>query len=699
MAKDVELLNSYSNTNKAATVQKIESAAAAQGGFYTVFYGQEGNLDDRKSAHFNSILKEEVSKNFPDATILATVAPDGKRAVVCYTQEPLKDIVDKYQEISGEKMKRDERIIPFDEKYELTKWRGHLGNMGQVFITASGLGWNKYIQQYIFKDPTAAGKENKFKSMDKVISSIASVAGNGLNSWFGVQKKPDDVRLQIVKRKSSAYIHKYSPNPVELPDNRDRLTPYTWREKPETTEEKTQVFLQQNAGIMSEVLKIVGKYSYFRGGKKKDNDGDRVHGAVSMAAKFVTVLGKDEDQFGLDTADDWFSRLRKHSNLISGGMEWIANISQFAGALLKKVPAELSLSAIYKAADDGSFTNDVKWDAVKQQRFAATFGEEAGTNFNDLIDKGYIKRVEDSIDPVTNKIKKAGHFVYARDIHNDYHLAKAGTPVKGVAFTPGKKDKPGETINEDTRPLKLREKSSPGWQLVDWKNNFLMKPKEWDWLQLIGATFFTLSLSTKMMAPFTEKKVNVDELFAHNAVGIAALPEFQRAEQLAGLTQHLLEMKAPNGIDMLPELTKKGLAETYAGIANTLYQCHQWDIPAQQMRTAIVVHNDVPQPANDITQATEKSAETAAYPTTETTKSLAAEAVESAVESGGKMFANAAEASAIVNETTQPEEKLPIEVSDIRNRIQEARERGTGAFTEKFGQTEGMALGVSATAS
>lgn len=678
---NIELLNSYSNTNKAALVQKIESAAAAQGGYYTVFYGQDGNKNERENPGYTDILKEEIGSKFPQAKILATVAPDGRRAVVCYTQEPLAEIVSQYQQTSGESLKRDERVIPFHERYELTKWRGHLGNMGQFFILLSGLGMNKYVAQ-LFGEKVK-GKD-KFSSPEKVVSTIASVMGNGLNSWFGVQKKPDDLRLSIVKRKSTAYIHKYSAEPLDLPDNRDRLTPYTWREKPETTDEKTTVFFEQNAGIMSEVLKIVGKYSYFKGGQKKDNDGDRVHGAVSMAAKFVTVLGKDEDPYGLDNSSDWFSRLRQKSNLISGGMEWIANISQFAGAIMDKVPAALKPDAFFTKDKNG---NTVKVLTADQElRFANTFGEQYSTIEDLTTGENPLLRLKKEKNLRTNTIEQV--YVFAKN-----HLSKggsteqqgyAGDKVAGFSYLPGKEKDDAGNILQDKREMKLRGKPSSSWLMFDFNNSFLQNWKKWDWLQLIGATFFTLSLTTKMMAPFTEKKVNTDELFAHNAVGIAALPEYQRAEQLAGLTQHLIEMKAPSGIDMLPELTKKGFAETYAGIANTLYQRHQWDVAAEAIRqpTQPVPQPEVAQPEvnAEVTAPASKTeekpqsvvAEVAETQAPTVTQTLAESAVENSEKSGGTIL------------------------HDLRDRIAEARERGAGAFAEKYGATEGMALGAAA---
>lgn len=672
----IELLNSYSNTNKAALVQKIESAAAAQGGYYTVFYGQDGNKNERENPGYTDILKEEISSKFPDAKILATVAPDGRRAVVCYTQEPLAEIVSQYQQTSGESLKRDERVIPFHERYELTKWRGHLGNVGQFFMLLSGLGANTLIQRHIFK-MDVEGKENKFKSTEKVVSTIASTIGNGLNSIFGVQKKPDELRLSIVKRKSTSYIHKFSAEPLELPDNQDRITPYTWHEKPETSEEKVKVLFEQNAGVLSEVLKIVGKYSFFLGGKNKDNDGNKSHGSISMAAKFITLIGKDEDPFGIEKSNDWLTKLRQKSNLISGGMEWLANISLFMGAIMKKVPVSLGLKDIYEEKDK-KLTDKFIWDAKQQARFAATFGETydpkalEGTNlFNHLIGK-HIEIVPESVDQVTGK-KKPGYFVYKNMINNEYHNAKAGDPVRGFDFVPDKNN-----------TLKGRRQKSPEWQMFDWKNNFLMKPKEWDWFQLLGASAIVFSLTTKMMAPFTEKKVNTDELFAHNAVGIAALPEYQRAGQLAGLTQHLIEMKAPSGIDMLPELTKKGFAETYAGIANTLYQRHQWDVAAEAIRqpTQPVPQPEVAQPEVNAEVAAPASApkaeekpqqvvaEVAETQTPTVTQTLAERAVENSEKSGGTIL------------------------HDLRDRIAEARERGAGAFAEKYGATEGMALGA-----
>ncbi len=665
MAKNIELLNSYSTANKGAVVQKIESAAYEKGGYITVFYGQDGNLEDKDKPEFTARLKAEVLKKFPDAQIMGALSPNGKRAIVCYTQEPLQEVVNQYQERSGEKFKRDQREIPFNERYELTKWRGHLGNIGQFFILLSGLGMNKHVSNLLGEK--VKGKD-KFSSPEKVISTIASVAGNALNSIFGVQKKPDDVRTQIVKRKASAFIYKHSPEPVELPSNKERLTPYTWQEKPETTDEKTKVFFQENAGIMSEVLKIVGKYSYFKGGEKKENDGDRVHGLVSMAAKFVTVLGKDEDEFGLDNANDWFSRLRQKSNLISGGMEWLANISQFVGAIASKASSKLTFSSVYKTDDDGNYLKDgenfvPKWNDEQQKRFAETFDKKNNVNtLQDLMTEGYIKHFIPERDPLTGKTADP-YFVYTDKMINDYRQAgKAGTAVSGATFH-----------GKDGATLKLHGKPSPGWQMVDFNNSFLNNWKKWDWLQLIGATFFTLSLSTKMMAPFTEKKINTNELFAHNAVGIAVMPEHMRGEKLAGLASHLIEMKAPNGKDMLPEVQKLGLAGTIAGIANSLYQRHEYDVMQSVAPKAVVAAASAPV-LNNVSQA------------------LATEAAQNSEKSGGEMLAKPEDR---LVETAADAKAGGALVADMRDRLAEARLRGEGKFTEKFGETAGMTLSAS----
>lgn len=531
MAK-TELLNSYSSTNAAAVIQRIESAQAVQGGYYTVFYGQEGLRQHSKDPSFNEKLKAEVLRTYPEAKILAEVAPDGNRAIIVYTQDDLKATVDKVAEATGSKFKRDEREIPFAERFELTKWRGHLGNIGQVFITMSGMGWSASVAQKLWGEKIPA--KNKFKDPDKVISSIASMSGNGLNSWFGVQKKPDDVRLEVTKAKINDFILSKSDVHIDqVADSTGRLTHYTWREKPRDPGQKATVFFEQNAGIMSEVLKIFGKYSYFKGGDKRGNDGDRVHGAVSMAAKFVTVLGKDEDPYGLEGKQDWFNRLRQKSNLISGGMEWVANISQFVGAMAEQ--------------------------------------------------------------------------------------AKPGKPLER-----------GET-KIDAKP------SSPGWMLVDWNNSYLMNWRKWDILQLIGAVFFTLSLTTKMMAPFTEKKVNLDELNAHSAVGISAVADKDRTKQTAEVAAHMLELRAPSGLKLLPEVHKQGLAKTFAGLADMLYTRHEQDVTKQP--------------------------EAAPAPT----KEVAAVAEAPVVELPSKVAA-----------------------TEMRDKLKEARERGEGAFAEKFGHSAGV---------
>lgn len=533
MPKKMELLNSYSNTNAIATLQRVESAPAAQGGYYTVFYGQEGPRQQSKTPEFTNKLKAEVLRIFPEAKILAEVSPDGYRSLIVYTPQDLEEVVAQITHTTGQKFTRDQREILFAERFELTKWRGHLGNIGQVFITLSGLGLNAKMAKTLFNEPVPT--KNKFKDPDKVISSIASVMGNGLNSWFGVQKKPDQERLEVVKSKLNDFIlSKGSAHVDQLADSTGRLTHYTWREKPRDPNQKATVFFEQNAGIMSEVLKIFGKYSYFKGGNKRGNDGDRVHGAVSMAAKFVTVLGKDEDPYGVEGKQDWFNSLRQKSNLISGAMEWVANISQFVGAMAEQ--------------------------------------------------------------------------------------AKEGKPIE---------------LHDGT--TKNAVKPSPGWMLVDWNNSYLMHWKKWDFLQLIGALFFTLSLTTKMMAPFTEKKVNLDELNAHSAVGLATADGHVQAQQTAEVATHMLELRAPTGLKMLPEVHKQGLAKTFAGLADMLYTRHEQDI----------------------------------------TKPPAAASIP-----------------AIVPEVAQSKTAPKVAVTEMRDKLKEARERGEGAFAEKFGKHEGSALAV-----
>jgi hypothetical protein len=207
---------------------------------------------------------------------------------------------------------------------------------------------------------------------------------------------------------------------------------------------------------------------------------------------------------------------------------------------------------------------------------------------------------------------------------------KDGEKVKGFAIL-GKKP--------DELTVKRRGESSPQWQMADWSNTFLMNWKKWDWLQLLGATFFTLSLATKMAAPFTEKKVNLDELSAHSAVGLATASDEVRGQQTAEVAAHLLEMRSPTGLKMLPEAHKQGLAKTFADIADTLYLRHE----------------------QDVTKSVEPKKEAPAV---------------------------AAQTSMDV----APAPQASAHAADLRDKLKEARERGEGAFAAKFGQHDGMAL-------
>lgn len=625
MAKKTELLNSYSNSDAAATLQKIEAAPAAQGGFYTVFYGQEGPRQQSKDPEITAKLKAEVQRIFPEAHILAEVAPDGKRAIIVHTAQDLKQTTAQAEQATGQKFTQDQRVVPFTERYELTKWRGHLGNIGQFFILLSGLGLNKWVSEKIFKQEVK-GKD-KFSSPDKVVSTVASVMGNGLNSWFGVQKKPDNRRLEVVKSKVNDFILTKGAKINDLPESTARLTHYDWRERPHEPGQKAQVFFEQNAGIMSEVLKIVGKYSYFVGGKEKENEGDKLHGAISMAAKFVTVLGKDEDPYGMEGKQDWFNRLRQRSNLISGGMEWLANISQFVGAVAAKVPGTLRPDHI------------LNWSDEAQAVFNAEVGE----------DKKYV--IKPDLDKDGNEVKnKKGDILYhyAHAAANEKLKIKEGDKVTGFALL-GK-----DPANLKTKPV---GDPSPSWQMADWKNSYLMNWKKWDWLQLIGATFFTLSLTTKMMAPFTEKKVNLTELNAHSAVGLAASDAMVRSQQTAEVAAHLLELRAPTGLKMLPEVHKQGLAATFAGIADTLYTRYEQDVTANGFITGKVVKATADTPEHLIP--------------VEPPIPIKITKVDSPKPEGMESAHNTA--------------------IDMRDKLKEARDRGEGAFLEKFGQTNGMA--------
>lgn len=181
---------------------------------------------------------------------------------------------------------------------DLMRVRGGLGLAGQAMMIASGLRRGENL---------------------KVWSAGVSTLANAVNLVYGVQKKEDTQRLDEAKHHLDALLGA----PPEAVSGRG----------PHGLLEEADTFMQHHSVRISDGMKLGGKYLFRLAGLEANNKANTWHGNLSMAAKAVTLAGKDEDPYTPRSRKSTFSWVREQSNAVSGVMELAAQYPLFPGAL------------------------------------------------------------------------------------------------------------------------------------------------------------------------------------------------------------------------------------------------------------------------------------------------------------------------------------------------------------------------------
>ncbi len=106
------------------------------------------------------------------------------------------------------------------------------------------------------------------------------------------------------------------------------------------------------------------------------------------------------------------------------------------------------------------------------------------------------------------------------------------------------------------------------YSLFDFKNTEWRKGDNIQWWQLSGAMAFGLSLLTKAFSPYTEKKLDIENLKSHASLAIASSVKADSLEELVYATSQMMQTRE------LPELHDQGFARTFTDIANLLEKHH-----------------------------------------------------------------------------------------------------------------------------
>lgn len=414
-------LRSFVNESSSSALRKLDITKAADGGHFVFFHGRKGSGGE----DFIGYLKATL----PDTNYISTTVVDGQPVIVARIQSSPEAIMQNWTQKTGQVFTAP-RAEKETKKYDLMKMRGTIGNIGQIFMIISG-----------FRDPGKQGTFNFRENPDaaaKVSSAVISVFGNGINSYYGVQRNTDDTRLKYAKGLVNTNLG-MGNNALtgNLPSKYTRITEQ--KDKPS--------WMEQNSIKVSNGVKFFGKLALTFASDKNL----KLSGQLSLLAKIVTLTGKDEDPYKLEADQSFMTKIRRQSNAISGILEWVANISLFAGSIFK-IPKD-----------------------AKSSRFTLY-------NFDDAVPRA---------------------------------------------------------------------------------------KKDIQWWQMLGASSFFVSLTAKAMAPFTQKKLDVEELYTHSTIAmVEAVPNGKHSEELTRLAAQLLETRE------LPELKKQGFATIFTDIANRLEQYH-----------------------------------------------------------------------------------------------------------------------------
>ncbi|MDG1287843.1 MAG: hypothetical protein P8P30_09840 [Rickettsiales bacterium] len=128
-----------------------------------------------------------------------------------------------------------------------------------------------------------------------------------------------------------------------------------------------------------------------------------------------------------------------------------------------------------------------------------------------------------------------------------------------------------------TAAQKTKAKSERSWfSLFDFKNSEARTKDNIQWWQFSGGIAFVVSLITKAMAPYTVKKLDVENLISHSTLAIAASINENHATEVAQMTTQMIQTRE------LPEIKEQGFAATFTTIANQLEKHHDITIKAEQ---------------------------------------------------------------------------------------------------------------------
>lgn len=304
-------LKSYVNIESSAALRRVDITQAADGGHFMFFQGRKNvPVED-----FKEILQEHL----PTENYISTTMVNDKPIIVVRTPSSPQNVLKQWEEATGQAL---QPYKPEKSKAsrDLIKMRGTVGNIGQVFMILSGFFDSEKKGKFNFKtNPDAAAK---------VTSAVISVFGNGINSYYGVQRNTDDTRLKhakgLVNQNLGMGNNALTGN---LPSKYTRIT------RPNKEDQPT--WMEKNSIKVSNGVKFFGKYAL----TKASDSNLKLSGQMSLAAKIVTLAGKDEDPYKLEKDQSFLTRIRRQSNAISGVLEWIANVSLFAGSVAK-VPAD-----------------------------------------------------------------------------------------------------------------------------------------------------------------------------------------------------------------------------------------------------------------------------------------------------------------------------------------------------------------------
>ncbi|GEM_PF-3046811 len=319
--KDVEI---YVNNDTNAVIERFEVAPSKRGGSYVAVMAKNGASETE--------VQNAFKQAFPDLSIISSSMHRGSHVLMTHTNGNVNELLEGFSQNAhqhcSKKLEKDKKWY---EKIDLMRYRGHLGNVGQFFILGSAMGLNYQGKKKTRIDEH--GKEVPKYSGDKLASTVLSIFGNGINSYYGVQKKEDKLRLEHTKGKVNKLFDQQGISVENIPKISEKVIPDAEKETPKTSMGKFHAWHQGYSIKTSNGVKLIGKYFYLLSGKKQQNSGNKYHGYLSIAAKISTLTGLDEDPYNLEKRRGPISWIREKSNSISGTLEWLGNLSLIYGSV------------------------------------------------------------------------------------------------------------------------------------------------------------------------------------------------------------------------------------------------------------------------------------------------------------------------------------------------------------------------------